>query len=233
MCGSLLAVESANVVGYANSEFDQGGWMIPVGVAFSNVGAQDGSFVLGDNFFAGTSAEGDQMLTFDGDLWNINQYDKLAKGEGWLLSPAEGGNPEVIESITLAKGDFIYYIPMSGEALTISGEVADPTAAQSVTFDLDNEAGQWMFPLVNPFPIDTTWGEINTFTLEGDQIIAFDGDYWNINQYDRLRDGEGWLLSPAEGGTPEIVNDDTAIAIPAGSAVYYAPTATVTWTVTL
>ena len=207
--------------------------MIPVGVAFSNVGAQDGTFVLDDNFFSGTAEEGDQMLTFDGDLWNINQYDKLGKGEGWLLSPAEGGNPEVVESTTLAKGDFVYYIPVSGEQLTISGEIANPETAQSVTFDLDNEAGQWMFPLVNPFPVDTTWGEINTFTLEGDQIISFDGDYWNINQYDRLGDGEGWLLSPAAGGTPEIVNDVTAIAIPAGGAVYYAPTETVTWTVQL
>ena len=233
MCGSLLAVESANVVGYAKSEFDQGGWMIPVGVAFSNVGSLDGSFTIGETAFTGTAAEGDQMITFNGDFWNVNQFDKLGEGNGWTLTPADGGDPEIVASITLAKGDFIYYIPMSGEALNIAGEVANPNEAQTVTFDLDNEAGQWMFPLVNPFPIDTTWGEINTFTAEGDQILSFDGDYWNINQYDRLGDGAGWTLTPADGGMPEIVNDAESVLIPAGAAVYYIPMQTTTWTVTL
>ena len=233
MCGSLLAVESANIVGYANSEFDQGGWMIPVGVAFSNVGSLDGSFTIGETAFTGTAAEGDQMITFDGDVWNLNQYDKQGTGDGWYLTPADGSDPEIIASITLPKGGFVYYIPASGEALTIAGEVADPSVSQSVTFDLDNEAGQWMFPLVNPFPVDTTWGEINTFTHEGDQIITFDGDAWNLNQYDRQGDGDGWYLTPADGSDPEIVNDDDAVLIPAGAAVYYIPAQTTTWTVTL
>lgn len=231
--GVQAEITSPNVVGYAQSGFDQGGWMIPVGVAFSNLGSQDGSFTIGEEAFAGIAEEGDQMITFDGDLWNVNQYDKVGAGEGWLLTPADGGDPEVIASITLAKGGFVYYVPVSGEALTIAGQIANPNAAQSVTFDLGNAAGQWMFPLVNPFPIDTTWGDINTFTLEGDQVITFDGDYWNVNQYDRLADGDGWLLTPADGGNPEVVNDETAIAIPAGGAVYYVPTATVTWTVEL
>ncbi len=226
-------VTSSNTVGFQNIQFDQSGWMIPVGVAFSNVGAQDGAFTVGEEAFAGAAAEGDQMITFDGDFWNVNQYDKLGAGQGWILSPADGGSPEAVASITLAKGGFVYYVPVSGETLTIAGEVADPSEAQSVTFDLNNAAGQWMFPLVNPFPVDTTWGEINTFTKEGDQIITFDGDYWNINQYDKLGVGQGWVLSPADGGTPEVVNDESVIAIPAGAAVYYVPTETVTWTVTL
>ena len=225
-------ITSPNVVGYAQSGFDQGGWMIPVGVAFSNLGSQDGSFTIGEEAFAGAAQEGDQMVTFDGDLWNINQYDKSGSGEGWVLTPADGGDQEVVQSITLAKGGFVYYVPVSGEELTIAGEVANPSEAQSVTFDLNNAAGQWMFPLVNPFPVDTTWGEINAFTKEGDQIITFDGDYWNVNQYDRNADGEGWVLTPADGGDQEVINDDTAIVIPAGAAVYYIPTETVTWTVT-
>ena len=207
--------------------------MIPVGVAFSNIGAQGGEYTIGEKTFSGVAEEGDQMLTFDGDSWNINQYDKQGVGGGWYLTPADGSDPEVVESITLAKGGFVYYVPVSGEELTIAGEIANPSESQSVTFDLDNEAGQWMFPLVNAFPVDTTWGEINTFTKEGDQIITFDGDYWNINQYDRQGDGDGWYLTPADGSDPEIVNDDTAIAIPANSAVYYIPTETVTWTVEL
>ena len=226
------AIES-DVVGYAQSGFDQGGWMAPVGIAFSNVASEDGTYTIGEKTFAGIAQETDQMITFDGDWWNVNQYDKLGEGQGWYLTPADGSTPEVVESITLGKGDFIYYIPASGEEITIAGKVANPGEAQSVTFDMENEAGQWMFPLVNPFPVDTTWGEINTFTYETDQIITFDGDYWNVNQYDRLGDGLGWYLTPADGSTPEVVNDAEAVIIPAGGAVYYIPSKTTTWTVEL
>ena len=232
MAFQAKAIES-DVVGYAQSGFDQSGWMIPVGVAFSNVASQDGSFVLDDNFFAGTAQEGDQIITLDAEAWNLNQYDKQGLGGGWYFTPADGSDPEFIESITLAKGDLIYYIPDSDEELTIAGKVANPSTEQSITFNLENEEGKWMFPLVNPFPVDTTWGEINTFTFEGDQIIIFDGEAWNLNQYDRQIDGAGWYLTPADGSAPEFVNDEEAIAIPAGGAVYYIPTQTTTWTVTL
>ena len=204
-----------------------------VGVQFSNIGAQDGSFTLDDNFFSGEATEGDQIITLEADAWNLNQYDKAGVGEGWVLTPADGSDSEVVQSISLAKGDFIYYIPVAASDVNVAGQVADTTTSQSITFDLDNEAGQWMFPLVNPYPVDTTWGEINTFTKEGDQLIALNGDAWNLDQYDRAGDGEGWVLTPADGSASELITDDDAIAIPAGGAVYYIPTTTVTWTVTL
>ena len=204
-----------------------------VGVAFSNIAAQDGSFTLDDNFFSGVASEYDQIVTLEANAWNLNQYDKLGTGAGWVLTPADGGNQEVVQSISLTKGDFIYYIPVSASEVNVAGQVADTTAPQSITFDLNNEAGQWMFPLVNPYPVDTTWGELNTFTKEYDQIVALNGDAWNLDQYDRLADGDGWILTPADGSAQEIINDNSAVAIPAGGAVYYIPTSTVTWTVTL
>lgn len=226
-------ITSPNVVGYETIGFDQSGWMMNVGVAFSNIAALDGSYTLDDNFFSGASAEGDQIITLEADAWNLNQYDKLGTGAGWVLTPADGSDSEVVQSITLAKGDFIYYIPVSASEVNVAGQVADTTAAQSITFDLNNEAAQWMFPLVNPYPVDTTWGELNTFTKEGDQLIALNGDAWNLDQFDRLADGDGWVLTPADGGASELINDNTAVAIPAGGAVYYIPTTTVTWTVEL
>ena len=90
-----------------------------------------------------------------------------------------------------------------------------------------------MFPLVNPYPVDTTWGDINVFTKEGDQIITLDGDAWNLTQYDRQADGNGWVVTPADGSAQEFINDDGEVIIPAGGSVYYIPTETVTWTVTL
>ena len=203
-----------------------------VGVAFSNVGT-DTSFTLDDSFFGGAAAEGDQVVTLDADQWNLNTYDKQGSGAGWLLVPADGGSAELVESIKIGKGDMLYYIPTEASDVTVSGKVADTTAAQSVTFDLDNEDGQWMFPLVNPYPVDTQWGELNAFTKEGDQLVTLDGDAWNLNTYDRQGDGAGWLLIPADGSDPEIVNEPETVALPVGGAAYYIPTETVTWTVTL
>ena len=226
-------VTSSNTVGFQNIQFDQTGWMMNVGVQFSNIAAANGAFTIDDNFFAGTATEGDQIITLEADAWNLNQYDKAGTGAGWVLTPADGSDSEVVQSISIAKGDFFYYIPVSATEVNVAGQVADTDVAQSITFDLNNAAGQWMFPLVNPYPVDTTWGEINAFTKEGDQIIALNGDAWNLDQYDRAGDGQGWVLTPADGSDSELITDDTAIAIPAGGAVYYIPTTTVTWTVTL
>ena len=227
------AVESANIVGYQTTGFDKSGWMMNVGVAFSNVGAADGAYTLDDTFFGGAAAEGDQIFVLDGDAWDLSQYDKLGTGNGWVLTPAGGGSDEYLAAIKVAKGDLLYYIPAEATTVNVAGEVADTTVAQTVTFDLDNEAGQWMFPLTNPYPVETTWGEINAFTKEGDQIFILDGDAWDLSQYDRLGDGLGWVLTPAGGGSDEYITDETAVAIPAGGSVYYIPTETVTWTVTL
>lgn len=226
-------IESSNIVGYQTTGFDKSGWMMNVGVAFSNVGAADGAYTLDDTFFGGAAAEGDQIIILDADAWNLTQYDKLGAGDGWLISPADGSTPEQIVSVKAGKGDMLYYIPTMATDVNVAGEVADTTAAQTVTFDLDNPDGQYMFPLVNPYPIATTWADLNTFTKEGDQLFALDGDAWNLIQYDRLGDGDGWLLSPADGSTPEVVNNPEEVAIPAGGAVYYIPVETVTWTVTL
>ena len=204
-----------------------------VGVAFSNVGAADGAYTLDDTFFGGAAAEGDQIITLDADAWNLAQYDKQGTGAGWVLTPADGSEQEFVASVKAKKGDMLYYIPTVTSDMTVAGEVADHRSAQSITFDVNNEAGQWMFPLVNPYPVDTTWGDINVFTKEGDQIITLDGEAWNLTQYDRQADGNGWVVTPADGSAQEFINNDKEVIIPAGGSVYYIPTETVTWTVTL
>ena len=229
----LADITSANIVGYQTTGFDKSGWMMNVGVAFSNVGAADGAFTLDDTFFGGAAAEGDQIITLDADAWDLNTYDKLGAGNGWTLTPPGGADSEYLTSVKVPKGALLYYIPVEATSVNVAGEVADTTAPQTVTFDLSNEAGQWMFPLVNPYPVDTTWGDLNTFTKEGDQIITLDADMWDLNTYDRLGDGKGWVLTPPGGADSEYITDDTLIAIPAGGAVYYIPTETVTWSVTL
>ena len=101
----LADVTSANVVGYQTTGFDKSGWMMNVGVAFSNVGAADGAFTLDDKFFGGAAAEGDQIITLDAEAWDLNTYDKLGAGEGWMLTPPGGTGSELLPSIKASKGD--------------------------------------------------------------------------------------------------------------------------------
>ena len=228
-------IQSANVVGYQNITFDKSGWMMNIGVQFSNVQSEDGTWTNGDTFFGTTATEGDQIFTLDANAWNLSQYNKKGVNLGWVLIPADGSASEYFAAIKGSKGDLYYYIPLDADTTSdvlVSGQVA-PVGEQSVTFDVDNADGQWMFPLVNPFPIATSWGDLNAFTKEGDQLFTLDGDAWNLNQYNRKGDGLGWVLIPADGSASESITDDTIIAIPAGGAAYYVPMETVTWTVTL
>lgn len=206
-----------------------------IGIQFANVENEDGSYEIGESLFAGTATEGDQIITLDADAWNLNQSDKQGPDLGWILYPANGGSEEYFQTIKQKKGDLFYFIPVNADEMptvTVSGQVAK-LGEQTVVFDVENEDEQWMFPLVNPFPVTTTWGELNTFTKEGDQIVALDADAWNLNQYDRLGDGKGWVLYPADGNSEEYFTDESSIALQEGEAAYYIPVETVTWTVTL
>ena len=204
-----------------------------VGVQFSNMTSEDGSYTLDTSFFGVNALEGDSIFMFEGGVWNLSQADKLDDASGWVFYPANGDTEEIVSTIKVSKGDLLYFRPYDKSAtaqVPVSGQVA-ATGKQSITFTKTKE--DWFFTLCNPFPIDTTWGDLNTFTKENDSIFAFDGKVWNLDQYDRLADGEGWVFYPADGSDEEIITDETAVAIPAGSAAYYRPVETVTWTVTL
>lgn len=220
-------------VGYQNIGYDKSGWMMNVAVQFDNVESEDGSFEIGEKFFNGTATEGDQIYTIDAAAWDVNQSNKQGEGLGWVLYPADGGASEYFAAIRQKRGDFVYYAPLDATAVsevTVPGAVAK-LGEQSVTFEPTDE--NWMFSLVNPFPIDTTWGELNTFTTETDQIFTLDAVAWDVNQYNRQPDGYGWTLYPADGGDSEHFTDEEEVALQAGEAAYYAPTKTTTWTVTL
>ena len=207
-----------------------------IGVQFKNMNSEDGSFTLDENLFGGTSVEGDQVITLNAKAWNLDTYDKQVSGEGWAWIPASGDPQEFVASLRVNKGDFVYYIPSvdnTATSIPVSGAIAE-LGEQSVTFEVSEDPdAQWMFPLVNPFPIDTTWGDLNAFTKEGDQIVLLDANAWNLDTYDRQPDGEGWALIPADGSAQEIINEPTKVFLKAGEAAYYIPTETVTWTVTL
>ena len=210
-----------------------------IGVQFSNVQSEDGTFTLDDNFFGGEAQEGDSVVTFDGAAWNLGQADKLGVDLGWIFYPADGGDSERFAALKCQRCDQLYYVP-SDPATTpqvlVSGAVAK-MGEQSITFEKTAEGD--VFPLVNPFPIATTWGDLNTFMKEGDSLYMFDYGNYDLIQYDRLGDGLGWILYPADGSDSERINDESAVILEAGSAAYYMPGdavtsgETVTWTVTL
>ena len=222
-------------MGYQNIGYDKSGWMMNVAVQFDNVESEDGSFEIGEKVFNVTATENDQIFTLDAAAWNLSQSDKLGVDLGWIMYPADGGACEYFAAIRQKRGDFVYYVPYETSSVPevlVSGAVAK-LGEQSVKFEPTDE--NWMFSLVNPFPIDTTWGDLNTFTKENDQIFSLDAVAWNIKQYDRQPDGCGWLLTPADGSPTEYITDESAVALKAGEAAYYVPagTETVTWTVTL
>ena len=61
-CGSLLAVESANIVGYSNSTYTGKKWNC-VGATFIGVTNTDGQFRLGDIVATGWDYESDELRT--------------------------------------------------------------------------------------------------------------------------------------------------------------------------
>ena len=75
-----------------------------IGVQFSNMQSEDGTWTNGDTFFGTTATEGDQIFTLDANAWNLSQYDKKGVGLGWVLAPADGSASEYFEALKSAKG---------------------------------------------------------------------------------------------------------------------------------
>ena len=149
-------------MGYQNIGYDKSGRMMNIAVQFNNVESEDGSFEIGESVFNVTATEGDQIFALDASAWDLDQSDKLGEGLGWILYPAgDSDNYEQFKAIKKSRGDFVYYIPTAASAVPevlMSGAVAK-LGEQTVTFEKTET--EWLFSLVNPFPIDTTWGGVN------------------------------------------------------------------------
>ena len=222
------ALESANVVGYQSYLAADTDYMSTVGIAFSNVGSVDGAYTIADTMFGRTVADGDQILLWDNDAYNLVNY-TYYDGFGWLLTDAYGDEQGIVASIPVEKGQVLWYLPADPDtALNVSGEVAS-SGSQTLTFE-PNDTNGYCFTFVNPFPKDTLFSDLSAFCADGDQLILWDNSAYNLVNY-TLYGGFGWLITDAYGDEQGIA-PESDVAIPAGSGAYFFFFFYRTWTVT-
>ena len=223
---SVNALESANVVGYESYDASLTDDMATIGVAFSNVGAVGGAYTISDTMFGRTVEDGDQILLWDQAAYNLINY-TYNDGFGWLLTDAYGDEQGFVASITVEKGDLLWFLPNDpSNGVNVSGEVAS-SGAQTLTFDTSVAD---CFAFVNPFPKDTLFSELTSFCEDGDQFILWDQAAYNLVNY-TFNDGFGWLITDAYGDEQGFATESD-VAIPAGAGAYFLPGDTRTWTVT-
>ena len=219
---------SSGIVGYKNytleaDSLSQDYAMYSVGVSFINIDSEDGGYTIDEDVFGLAKEEGDQLYTWDQELWNLNQFDALAAGEGWVATWADT-TTEVLQSVKIGKNGQVWVIPLS-EGVRIAGAIA-ASGTQTITFEPTDEV--YMFPIANPFPIETTWGDLNTFTQEGDQLYTWDADLWNLNQFDAV--DNGWIATWADTSS-ELLDDDSAVVLKVGEGGQFIPVDATSWTV--
>lgn len=232
-----FAIESANTVGYLTQSLGTDEYVHTVGVSFKNCGVAGGTYTVGTKIFSVDAAAGDMIYVFDPNNWDLSSYTFNGfDGEtslGWFYAGADG-TMDTVASFEVQKGDVVYFQPADATAdATVSGEVEAGSSA-SVTFDLSN--GDFVFPLVNPFPVATTLGDLETFAAAGDMVYAFDAQNWDLANYTfNGFDGnvsQGWFYAGAD-GTMDTVTDSSLVILPAGQGAFFQPNATCTWTKTL
>ncbi len=230
-------LESANTVGYIQQSLGEGEYVHTVGVSFKNCGVASGAYTIGTEIFGTTAAEGDMIYVFDPNNWDLSNYTFNGfNGDtslGWFYAGADG-TMDTVASFEVQKGDVVYFQPADAvTAATVSGEV-EPGSSASVTFDLSG--GDFVFPLVNPFPVATTLGDLEAFAAAGDMVYAFDAQNWDLSNYTfngfENNVSLGWFYAGAD-GTMDTVTDSSLVILPAGQGAFFQPGATCTWTVTL
>lgn len=232
----------SNTVGFQNyATIDDG--LATVGAAFKPINAA-GEWTCDSKVFDQDAVIGDvvmylNMNIFDLDSYMFRGYDEKGDSLGWIYnsSDPDTGDPieTPVESFTLSKGSVTYFQPGDGESpVTVAGEVEDTSKSAVVTF-----TGSDMYEFVNPFPIDTTLGDLETFCEIGDVLMVLNLSIFDLDSYMYRGAGQGWIYNSSDPDTgdaiEEAVNDPTLIVLPAGKGGYFQPGdgGDRTWTVTL
>lgn len=228
--GSVMAIESANVVGYQQFAGD---WISSVGAAFKPVAAE--GWTNETTVFGNDVATDDVVYMFNPEVWDLDYYqfagfdgEGASLGWGYYTTDAETGEQvaSVIKSFDTAKGDQIYFQPTDGiSGLTIAGEVAD-TKGATVTI----AEGEWIATLMNPYPVNTTLADLETFFKTDDVLYVFNPMVWDLDYYQFGGEGNGWgyySTNPEDGEpTAELITDTSLVVLPAGVGGYIQPSDT-------
>ncbi len=228
---AMAQVQSANTVGFLSQELDLDNdeYLFSVAAPFTNLGTVDGNYVCTDTIFDTIPSTGDKVYVFDSEEWNLAMYQYNGTGNGWTHYAADG-TQSTVASFTVISGAHVMYEPNDEETIaTVSGEVA-ASGAQVVEFEVTDD--DWFFELVNPFPVATTLGDLETFCGTGDKIYIFDQDEWNLAMYQYNGTGSGWTFYAAN-GVQSILTDSTIVVLKAGEGAYFEPQDSREWTVTV
>lgn len=188
---------------------------------------------------------GDTVNIFSAEVWNLNSwvfngYTDGGDSLGWAYNYTDTDTWEpantVVASFELAKGDTVYFQPNDGvSGLNVAGAVQDTT--KSATWKL--EAGEWIGDIMNPFPVDTTLADLETFAQAGDVLNVFTTTFWNLDSYVYNGAGAGWACNTFSDETWDaisyVITDSSTVVLPAGVGGCYQPNDMDgrTWTITL
>ena len=235
--GFADGISSANVVGYKQYDLTGDEFMYTVGVQFKAMTAS-GDYTIDSKIFDVDAVSGDAIYVFDYQNWDLQSYtfqgyDEKGDSLGWFVVYADSEkSPETIASFNVKSGDNLWL--MTSNAASISGEVA-ASGSQKVTFTVTDE--DYMFEFANPYPIDTTFGDLESFCASGDQIYVFDHVNWDLASYAfQGFDGEGaslgWFYVSADTSVePQTIKDSSAVVLPAGTGAFFMPGGSREWTV--
>lgn len=238
---AAFGIESANTVGYQNYNFTaEGDYIHNIGVAFKNCTAVDGSYTITTKLFDTDLQDGDALLIFNPDAYNYDFYTYMADTDGqgtpgFYVMFGDLVSPDAyVYSLSVAKGDNVLFMPANANSATVSGEV-ERSGTATVTFTV--EGSDYIFPITNPFPIDTKFSDL-TMLQDGDALLIFNPEAYNYDFYTYMADTDGqgtpgfyimWgdLVSP-----DSYVTDTNTVILSAGQGALYMPTDSRTWTVT-
>ena len=236
----MADVESSNVVGYNTSTLnaEAGDYIHNIGVAFKNIGTADGSFTITDSILDTKLQDGDALLIFNPDAYNYDFYTYCdTDGAGRMGFNVMFGDlvseDAYVYEIKVNKGDNILYMPANVNDMTQSGEV-EKSGTATVEFKLTET--DYIFPITNPFPIDTKMKDMTCLT-DGDALLIFNPEAYNYDFYTYCdTDGAGTMGFNIMWG--DLVSEDSYVTDPetvilsAGKGALYMPTGDRVWNVT-
>lgn len=224
-----MAAVTSQVVGYMNYAVPESGWFVNVAPVLKNMATQNGDYVITGDMVD----DWEQIIVFNPDTWNVDTY--TYSGDGTFdLSQIDSATGEAfsqtVNEINVPVGAGFLY--MGIRTLTVSGEVA-ASGTRTVSFDMSE--GAWAFSIANPFPVQTTLGDLEGLISDWEQIVVFNGDTWNLDTYTYSGSGE-WDLSVIDSGTGDAVSttitDPEYVIFKIGEAGVYMPSETKSWSVT-
>ena len=230
---SVGDVTSANCFGYLTHSLVDGAVNVDAGTPFQKVGGGD-TWECVDKIYDQQAMTDDQVLWFDPNTWDTSTfvfkgYDgDTPKGWSWTHIDSEGEDAtwetisEDAASFTVSKGMPTMINMVRGEdqeqvtEFTVAGEVLD--TSKTAKWEIGDQ--QYKF-IMNPFPIDTTYGDLEKFMQVNDLIYVFSSLYFDVETYQFLGSGKGWsvtLYDPSSWmpGDAVTVKDPTAVVLPAG-----------------